>query len=221
MIDLVSVNDPEHLLSGIVSEHEMQDLVSAFYRYDQHVRISIGRKPSDPRDRKKKTMGLHFWTGTHHSIDIFVDNIRDSFKGGTRAGGNYPPPSFKMAVGMVLVHELTHANQAHTHSRDERFYNARVYKSRPCEREARATVDGNMRIISEILSEPFVQSNVLIERPPEDQEILDIVDSFSLLDEVKLDDIKDELRSSRILTPSNVLKISDMLRSLEVQIVRK
>lgn len=207
-----------HLLLPYLSEQQARDIVDAFFRFSAEIDIYAQIKPTERRDRRRRTMGLHSYASGGHTIQIFVDNIKEVFHEKGRIGGNFSPPSLEMAFAMVLVHELTHANQAHQHSEQEKFYTSKRYVTRPCEKEARATVDQNMSIISKLIDIEVPEQHDFGPVIPVEDELEEIVASFSELDLVEFSDLREELRSSKILTPSNLLKAVSSLEEMGVKV---
>ena len=202
-----------------LSQAEIVELIDLFYRWGDatfYVNHDID---------KPGTRGQHHsdWAG-HHYIALAKKAIHNSFKNKQPIGGNVIAPTLKVACACTLVHELMHANQVKFHKGEMGFYgkmigtNARGnqrmkhYKGRACEREARAYVDEHINEICAFFAvEPLRPIATLGGRVGQD-EVLSVADLLCECEEVSLDDIKDELRISHILNPSNFKTVMDVLK---------
>lgn len=206
------------------------DFIDMFYAYDDQTDV----KWIITAETKSDFHGQHMFNPNtrEHYIRLNEKNIRDSFtKGLRRFGGNLnlPDIDLMLAAGLVLAHELQHANQSKFHAKDKNFYGylggftangkprMKQYKGRPCERDARAFVD-------EHLNEVFAYFNRDTPRRSkaavvdDTTEVDAVVDLLLECDEVNMDDVRDELRSSKILNFKNVQKVISALREHGMQI---
>lgn len=206
---------------GLISEQEVRDVVDMFYKHDEGKFVfTAERGPNGQR-------GEHDWNGLTrtHVINLSRDNITKGFNLKQRMGGNGPAPTLKMAVVMVLTHELQHANQIHDHGHGDRnFYGVRNtsrvrYNRRPCERDARRFVDDNIHVIAEFVGH---QMPTRRSRGPrnmdQDNELLDIAAVLGENEKVTLKDILDELRSSGINNPKNVERMIGILLAQGIKV---
>ena len=130
-------------------------------------------------------------------------------------GGTCPAPSARVGIGMVLVHEVQHANQAGAHSSNEVFYTHRSYESRPCEKEARALVDSNIRSIVSMLAPQMMEScpvGFSVDGIVDHKDgVEDVADLLEELPEVTMVDMLTELRLSGINSQRNVRRLRECL----------
>ena len=223
----ISFHNDMHRVFSILSEQEVRDSVDAFFRFGPDSFIFYG-----------KTSGTEY--GTHvfdplsrsHEIHIDPNKIAKAFKIKGRVGGNTSAPSMKAALLMVLCHELTHANQHHTHAShagkiDAKFYGLtaagkvipfKTYMGRPCEVEARRTVDENMHVIRAMSGLPDLKDRSEKD-VDEDAELYSVAESFYDLETVQVGDIVDELRLSKLNNAINVEKIIGFLQGNGVEVI--
>lgn len=203
-----------------LSEIEIRDLIDLFYRWEDTI-FYINNKVARPRARGEHNSD---WQG-HHYISLARRSIENTFKEKGGIGGNYPAPTLKTAAAFTLVHELTHANQTKFHKGEKGFYgkmngvnalgNARMkhYWGRACEREARQFVDEHLSEICAYFAVDPPKARMVRGMVPGQDEVLGVADILCECEEVTLDDIKDELRISNVLTPSNFKMVMNELKS--------
>jgi hypothetical protein len=203
-------------VNGILKDKEISDIIELFFRWgDAKFRIITNEK-------ERKFMGSHRmgWDGVHE-IMICNKKIKIEFASKKRTGGNLVAPTVQCAAAMVLVHELQHANQTKLHKQNERFYTSRKYWDRACEREAREHVDNNMAEICAYFQAPWQGGRTPTMVSPKETigEAQAVAELLLECSEVTMDDVRDELRASKILNPANVRLVIDFLKKNGVDII--
>jgi hypothetical protein len=207
---------------GAVTEQMLREFVQLYYRWeDTTFRIVIAENPSEMRKihcdpRIKNTIrgeSRYNYVAREHTITLVRSNIEKDFMAGAVMGGdNFSPQTLSMAYAMVLVHEIQHANQYKVHSSKERFWNSRTYRDRACEREARQKVDESINEIAAYFgAQPVRRHKQHVENGLEELE--DVVGLLLECDTITIDDVRDELRMSKILNPKNVQIVMQMLKN--------
>lgn len=226
-VELVFDSSMESVLPHLRAQ-EIADLVDAFFRFSHVPGVAIllyGK--TDGTD-----LGSHICSFDAHRIRVSPKKILPQVSAKSRCGGNKAAPNLRTGIAMVLCHELTHANQYHEHAsadrhQDGKFYGVMAsgrpipfkhYMGRPCEVEARRTVDENMDVIHALLGKEVRRETVAGPKDDPMAEILGIVDGFSELKEVSVSDIRDELRLSNLNNPLNVQAAAEMLRKRGVRV---
>lgn len=193
----------------ILTQNEVMDLIQLFYRWDDATFLI----KQDENERSFR--GQHQMTmGNIHNITLVKKNIEKDFKTGLRIGCNHTAPTLKVAAAMVLVHELQHANQTKFHKQSETaFYRDHRYWDRACEREARAYVDEHLNEICAYFSVPPPMRRKQFGHGVGQEEVLAVADLLCECSDVTMEDIKEELRASKVLTPGNVKIVLDIMKS--------
>ena len=197
----------------LLSKDEVRDFIDMFYRWGD-AKFIVRTDKNERKVRGRHCVDL----GGVHTVSLVKQNIARDFQRGTTIGGNLRAPSLKCAAGMVLAHELQHANQSKLHKQEEGFYRDHRYWNRACERDARQFVDEH---IAEICAYFDVSAPVRRKGPAPtggDSEALAVAGLLSECSEVSMEDIRDELRASGILTPSSVRLVVEHLRGQEIDI---
>lgn len=216
-------------MEGLLTKQSVIDTINLYYRWgDATFKVvcfdNVREMRAFHHDPKIKptVRGEHRWarSGNTHTISLVRLNIEKAWLEKNAAGGNVAPPSEQAAAIMVLMHEIQHANQTglHAQTKSSTFWNERGYRNRACEREARSFVDEHLDELCAYLGLPPIRDHRKV-RGDVDQELEDIVDLLSECDEVTMDDVKEELRASKILNPRNVMEVMSRLetsRNLEV-----
>jgi hypothetical protein len=193
-----------------LSKKEIEALIDLYYRWDDTT-FYINHEIN-----KKSARGEHNsdWAGNHY-IALAKKAIHNSFNKKQAIGGTIVPPTLKVACACTLVHELQHANQVKFHKGEMGFYgrmsgvnakgNPRMkhYWGRACEREARAYVDEHINEICAFFAVDPPRPTVSMGGRVGQDEVMSVADLLCECEEVTLDDIKDELRISKVLTPNN------------------
>jgi hypothetical protein len=212
-----------------LSESEIKDIVEMFYRWEDSKFVFDQDKMA-----KRTYRGQHvcMWDGTH-KISFSMKNIEKDFKNKQRIACNMPAPTLKVAAAMVLAHELQHANQEKLHKGEMGFYgrmqgttkngNPRMkqYWGRACEREARAFVEEHLNEICAYFAAPFQmrrKAATIGDNGSENREVSAVAALLKECPQVTMDDVRDELRASKILTPANVQAVLGILRKAKVNI---
>ena len=190
--------------SGQLLSGEVKDLIDVLFRGDGHS-IRIHSYMHESR-RKRPTLGLHMYNQLFSEHDFYMapEKIEDCFERGFSPAGNRKAPNLKIAFGMVLAHELQHANQTVVHvSHPDSFYGKKrsKYRMRPCEREAREFADESIPIIAGVLGIELKKEQ-LVEIPPDELRL--VAECLSEADEVNVQDIVEELRQSGLNNIVNV-----------------
>lgn len=222
--------DPSFNCFTLLNQDLVCDFIDMFYAYDDPPNVKWIVKNVSNTDFN----GQHLFNPNtrEHYITFNEKNIRQSFDSGHRRyGGNVSLPDIdlKMAAALVLTHELQHANQSKTHSGDKNFYGflgsftptgkprMKHYKGRPCEVNAREFVDAHLNeVLAYFEKDGPRRSKKKI--PNDERELLNVVDLLLECAELTLDDVRDELRSSRILNPKNVEIVIQRLRDRGVDL---
>jgi hypothetical protein len=192
----------------ILDEHEVQDFIEMFYRWGP-------AKFTVQTDEKEKVFRgqCHTDMGGHHLITVVRKNIERDFHYKQRIGGNFVAPTLKVAAGAVLAHELQHANQSKLHKFTEGFFQSHRYWNRACERDARQFADEHLAEICAYfgVDAPVRRKGQTI--ADASQEALSVAGLLSECSQVTMEDIRDELRASKALTPSNVAIVIESLQA--------
>ncbi len=203
--------------SAILTRFEVKDMAEIFFAADAN--IMFHGKMKEKIKNPKSTRGLHsYFDGSHH-IYFNWDLIRESFRAKQPSGGNVAVADLRVLAGMVLAHEVQHANQHHVHELQHKsFWKRRGrYMTRPSEREARNFADNNIDVIAGVLGVSLVgrdRSRTIIAEP----EIISIAESFVGAERVAVSDIVEELRYSRLINAVNVDKVSEILREMGIEV---
>jgi hypothetical protein len=211
------------VMNGLLTKQAVEDTINLYYRWtDARFRVVCFHDiremrvwHKDPKI-KKTVRGMHQAAdfGKSHTISLVRENIEKAWEDKIAAGGNIAPPTLKAAPIMVLIHEIQHANQIQLHAAPAdggRFWNERGYHNRACEREARTFVDEHLDEVCAYLGLPPVRDR----RKPKgdvEQEIDDVVDLLCECSEVTMEDVREELRASKILNPKNVTRVLELLQ---------
>ncbi len=204
----------------ILSEDEVRDFIDLFYRWDDStffVRV-------DEMERKFRGQHSLGFAGQSHTITLVKKNITRDFNKKSSIGGNMVAPTLRVAAGMVLAHEIQHANQAKLHKDEMGFYGKKLgltptgkprmkqYWGRATERDARQFVDEHMNEICAYFSVDPPMRQKSTEPGVDQDEVLVVADLLCECSEVSMEDIKEELRASKVLTPSNVRIVLERLQ---------
>lgn len=209
----------EHYIPSevLLTKREVLDLLDVLYRGTDTFHI-FGVMRSDRQ--RRPTLGLHvtsdFFGG--HEIYLAPQKIHDCFYRGLPTGGNRKAPNVRLAVGMVLAHEIQHANQTILHeNHPASFYGKRRsrYRTRPCEREARQFADDSISIIAGVLGVELAKEPVVA--IPSDEVNL-VAECLAEADEVSIQDIVEELRQSGLNNAVNVSRVKGMLAEWGVKL---
>lgn len=212
----------------VLSEDEVRDFIEMFYRWEDS-KFLICR---DEKERKFRGQHSQDWSGTH-IITLVEKNIKRDFDAKKRTGGNFVAPSLKIAAGMVLAHELQHANQTKLHKHETTFYGKaggmtptgkprmKQYWGRACEREAREFVDNKMPEICAYFQTPWEGRGgpTIGNHGDANREAAAVAELLQECSEVTMEDVKEELRASKILNPRNVIFVVEELKRNGVDII--
>lgn len=199
----------------VLTEDEVRDFIGLFYRWGAG-RFLIRRDEKERRFRGEHCCGMD---GVH-VITLVEKNIRRDFEKKQRVGGNLVAPTLQVAAGMVLAHELQHANQSRQHLRTEGFYTDHRYWNRACERDARQFVDEHLnQICAYFAVDPPMRGRVE-EVAPGQEEVLAVADLLGECSDVTMEDIKEELRTSKVLNPKNVATVIALLKEQGFEVQR-
>lgn len=208
-------------VEGLISRSEVQDFVEMFYRWEGTKFTFFGA--STPADLRKKFNDKRIKTGLRGECRIFMperrihitlvdSTIRNGFTSKTQLGGNLLAPTLNVGAAMVLAHELEHANQFRTHKPTSGFFNEHRYINKASEREARRFADEKLREICAYFSVPYEVAAARVDPEEEESEIDGVISLLSECTEVTMDDVREELRASRILNPANVQEVVRRLK---------
>jgi biotin operon repressor len=208
----------------ILSEEEVRDLVEMFYRWGDTRFVFT----TDENERAFRGECFSNWAG--HTITLVRKNIVKAFENGKHCGGNLPAPTLKVAAASVVVHELQHANQYKLNSGQNKFYGKlgglrkdgkprmQHYKNRACERDARNFADERMGEICAYFAVPFQKGPAGTNGSGQGAEVLNVAALLLDCEEVSMDDVRDELRASKALTPTNVRAVIEELKKNGLEI---
>jgi hypothetical protein len=206
-------------MRDLLTEQAVRDFIEMFYRWGPtHFKIvgvrnaTEARRYLDEPKLKGAVRGVHqfFPLSDRHMIVLVRDSIIDGFKRSRHLGGNVIPPTLQAGAAMVLAHELQHANQHKIHKGDSGFFKEHAYFDKATERDARAFADEKLDEICAYFGVPPPRRKP-VERPPEESEVDDVIELLRDIPDVTMDDIREELRASKILNPKNVKKVVDIL----------
>lgn len=219
---------------GLLSKSEVCDFIDMFFMYDDLQTKWIIRNVPRGGMAKVDFNGQHMYNPNtrEHYITFCLDNIERCFKKGRRDfGGNLKLPdiNLKMAAALILAHELQHANQSKLHTGNELFYGVlggfdakgkprmKHYKGRACERDAREFVDGHLNEIFAYFNLPLPRRNKILVAEDAD-ELVEVTDLLCECETISMDDVRDELRASKILNPRNVQRVFQILSERGIEI---
>jgi hypothetical protein len=213
----------------LLTENEVCDFIDMFFNFDDPKATWWIKNVSGKVDFH----GQHeYHPITHqHTISFCLKNIEKNYAKGRRDfGGNLVLPDIdkRMAAALILAHELQHANQSKIY-KGQLFYGylgglnekgkprMKHYKGRACERDAREFVDGHINEIFAYFNLPPPRRNkVFVAEDPD--EMVEIADLLCECPQISMDDVRDELRASRILNPKSVQRMLEILRIRGVEI---
>jgi len=207
----------------LMSEDAVCDFIDMFFNYNENGETWYIKVESGDFN------GQHQYNPNtkEHTITFNENKIKKRYAKGLRIyGGNLKLDdiSVSMAAALVLAHELQHANQSKLHRGNELFYGnlggydvkgkprMKHYKGRACERDAREFVDGHLNEIFAYFNLPAPRRNKVYVADDTD-ELIEVANLLLECEEVSMDDVRDELRFSRILNPKNVQRMLEILRS--------
>lgn len=197
----------------ILSQGEVRDLIEMLYRWGDAkfvVRTDEGEKKF--RGQCKSRMDGRY------TITLVRKNIERDFYQKMCVGGNIPAPTLKVAAALVLAHELQHANQHKIHAKNQSFWSAHRYMNRACEREARQFADEKMGEICAYFGVSAPVRQRAAANGGQTEEARAIAELLGECSEVTMDDIREELRASKILNPANVAVVVRALREIGIEI---
>ena len=211
---------------SILTEEQVIDFIEMYYRFgDATFEIIISNKSG-------KTCGNHIYHPweRRHVITLFPRALRYVISRNMSIGGNHKFTDEKIAMAAVLTHELQHANQAAYHKHGSSFYGhlpgvteggkgrMRQYHNRACERDARAFVDDRTNEIYAYFSATPPMRRFVTAMGKDQDELSAVADVLGECSDVTMDDVKDELRASKMLTPTNVSLVIQKLQSRGIEV---
>lgn len=223
-MDGITIIDERRFLDRCrVSREMLVDAADFFYKGDSSELTlyvtDCERKENDKLTKKSSTLRGSF-EHLPKRINLYVETIRKHFGRKIHCGGNFVCASYEASVMAVFVHEVQHANQALIHvDAGEKFWRGRSYYGRPCEVDARRFVDENRQQIANILGEELSAS---APEDIDDRELLfgHFLGFFLEFEEVSLDEIRDQLRSSKMNNPIYVGRLLENLETEGVTVLR-
>jgi len=208
----------------LLTKEEVMDIVELFYRWEDAKFRFVDGKCS-----KSTYLGQHNygWDGVH-IITFNKKLIERCFERKVSIGGNFSiAPTVKMAAAQVIVHELMHANQEKLHHGEKGFYGIKNgvtktgkpkmarYHGRACEREARDYVDVKMNELLAYFNLPSQKGPkvAMVETKAEvNREAAAVSELLQECSKVTFEDINDELRASKIMSPANFMAVVSELK---------
>jgi hypothetical protein len=199
----------------ILSEAQARDFVEMFYRWGD-AKFNITTNEKERRWRGEcRSDGFG-----GHTITLCRKNIVRDFNMKLSVGGNILAPTIECAAGMVLAHEIQHANQTKLHKFQEGFWKDHRYWNRACERDARLFVDEHANEICAYFSAPPPMRRGIGGGGDQGGEVLAVADLLCECEAVSMDDVRDELRASKVLNPVNVAAVIARLRESGIEVSR-
>lgn len=197
----------------ILTKEQVVDLIETMSRHDS---IFVVNGKMTKRENSY-CMGMHVYDEMLDSHQIFINPelVKKSFESSLKTGGNVIAPQLRVAMGMVIAHEVQHANQHRLHSMtDKSFFGKKRsrYESRPCEREARQFADESIDLISSVLG-IATNANARAETCSS-FELTDIARNLSCSESVNTCDIISELKLSGINNATNVEKVRELMAEM-------
>lgn len=203
-----------------LSQAEVKDLIEVLFKGRDSDFIVRGQMK---HGQKKGTRGLYNFMQLEnvHSICLDLPTISRSV-GNAPIGGNFPAPTLRLAIAMVLAHEIQHANQVvDPHSQKQnKIIPFQTYLSRVHEKDARRSVDENIEIIAKVLGEPVpynVRQTQDVEKDGPD--LAAVADDLKGCSELTVADLAEELRSMKANNPKNIEKLKLLLEQKGVRVV--
>lgn len=208
----------------LLSTLQIKELIEMFYRGGD-VNFVI----TTEEFKGKNTLADASYDGFSktHTIRLCKRNITKFFNLTGQSGGDLKAPTIKVAAASVLLHELQHCNQNLLHKGNGIFWGKmgglredgkprmKQYRGRACEREARMFADDHLNELCAYFNLPPAGRRA--ENRAEDHEELDdVIDLLAEIDNPTMDDIRDELRASGLLRPSNVMIVKKELATMGV-----
>jgi hypothetical protein len=205
---------------SFISRAEVEDLIGVLYRGPEDKRFSVIGQLAP--GTKKTTLANCVFLSYENTHVIRMDLRKISAAlGHGNMGGNRPAPTLRMALAMVLAHEIQHANQAvnpfnHRTSHSKPFQS---YHGRAQEIDARRSVDENIEVIARVMNEKAPYNAVKVaEVEPETVDLKPIVDDLCECETLTVEDLNEELRSIGASNPKNLQALRAKLEKKGVQI---
>jgi hypothetical protein len=208
----------------LLDEQTVTDFISMFYRGDDcRWRIEFVTTQEIREEggvgRDLKFNGRILFQGVIAEVPNFriqfnTTNLSRIIAEGKTCAGNksHKTSDKRITAATVLAHELQHANQYGSHNQGDKFFNSRGYWNRACERDARLFVDEHINeIFTYFGAEPPPMNKRSGTNEAMEEELLNVVDIPSEVSDVTKEDIKDELRASKILNPKNFMRVVELL----------
>lgn len=206
----------------LINEQQAKDLIDLLFRGEDGNFVLHGHLPDGISRKKSEGLaGRHLveMDGTHR-IHLVPENIRSRCAKEDTIGGNRKIKDPQLGAGLVLAHELQHANQSLIHKGNSSFWGRKAfqrYYSRACEREARGFADDNYALVAGTLGLQLPRGGLKVDHT--EAELEDIWCCLSECDEVSLRDIVEELRESGLNNPENVRRTRERLDSAGVRVL--
>lgn len=207
-------------LSSLLSEEQVRALIDILFRGEDARFLIRGCLPQGTRGARVTGLGGMHQRGLDgvHTIHVVPKNIRSRAIRGGAIGGNRKVSDPKLAAGLVLAHELQHANQTMNHKPGSSFYGKpfQRYAAHACEREARQFADDNLSTVAGVLGISVPHGGY---QQDDTMELVDLVDCFLELDEIPLKDLIHELRECGMNNPENVRRCREKLQEYGVNVL--
>lgn len=206
--------------SSLLTEEQVRALIDLLYRGEDDRFVIYGCLPEGIRGPRRDSLG-----GMHqklldgrHCIHLVPKNIRSRASRGGAIGGNRKVSDPKLAIGLVLAHELQHANQTLNHKPGSSFYGKpfQRYAAHACEREARQYADDNLGLVAGVLGISLPNGGFQTDNATE---LVDVIDCFLDLDEMPVADLILELKECGINNPENVRRCREKLQEYGVRVL--
>jgi len=208
-------------IKDLMTEEQATALIDLLYRGENAEFILHGHLPEGMSLlRSKGLRGRHCLEFGLNRIHLVPQNILKYCRESRPVGGNRRCDDPRLGAGLVLAHELQHANQHLLHRQGEMFWGRKPftkYLSWPHEREARQFADDNRSIVAATLG---------VELPKEMPELADveatledIVTCFGELEEISIVDLREELRDAGLNNPVNIQRARERLLAAGVRVL--
>lgn len=201
-----------------LTQQNIEDFIELFYRWPEDG--SIFKFEIDGKN-PKGILGECSYFEWGYRLHLWQKEIREAFEQGEHSpGGNtMPPRDIRVATGMVLLHELGHANQWPLFKGQGKFYGklggvderGRVrmqsYFHRACEREARRFADEKLREACAYFGVPFhgtLQAPGMRAVVDQGTALQNALAQFQGPSDINLKDLKEALRGAGCLNPKAV-----------------
>lgn len=188
------------------NEQAIKDIIDIFYKGPDCNLLVTSSEEEDYGSAR----GIFVPGKDKNTITLFHNNIILSFSEKRPVGGNKTiPDDMIIAYAFVFRHELQHLNQCvmsgDTYTKDN-LIRAGKYRGKPCEVDARASVDASQNILREMFGVKSMNYNI-IETTNKIQNII-----ASINKNIKRCDVISILKKEGLNSPHNLMHIFSSLK---------